>query len=152
MTNNCPLCLLSVAFLLILMIGLDSCGAFQPYYQSVSRIKFHSTSSASSNHDDDVVAANKVYFDIALAKSPKEEIELGRLTFHLTPSDHPHYLPLHISNLISLASGQRRAIDRKATYEACLFQYSPGTIEDGSMRYKWGHVLEGMNDMYVFVY
>lgn len=48
---------------------------------------------------------------------------------------------------MSLASSQRKSIDPKATYEGCLFQYSPSTIEDGSMRYKWGHVCEGMYDV-----
>ena len=135
--------LMSIACLFVLMIGLESY-AFQPH-QSISRTKSHIISS-SFNHDADATTANKIFFDIAI-QSPTEEIELGRLTFHLTPPNHPHYLPLHISNFISLASSQRKSIDSKATYEGCLFQYSPSTIEDGSMRYKWGHVCEGMYDV-----
>ena len=134
---------MSMAFLFLLMIGLESY-AFQPH-QSISRTKSHIISS-SFNHDADATTANKIFFDIAI-QSPTKEIELGRLTFHLTPPNHPHYLPLHISNFISLASSQRKSIDSKATYEGCLFQYSPVTIEDGSMRYKWGHVCEGMYDV-----
>ena len=136
--------LMSMAFLFVLMIGLESY-AFQPH-QSISRTKSHIISLNAINHDDDATTANKIYFDIAI-QSPTEEIELGRLTFHLTPPNHPHYLPLHISNFISLASSQRKSADSKATYEGCLFQYSPNTIEDGSMRYKWGHVCEGMYDV-----
>ena len=103
---------------------------------------FSSTASSStpSNPDDD--QCTKIYFDIAIP-TPSEEISLGRLTFLLTPSDHPNHLPLHISNLISLAEGKRKSIDSKSTYQGCSFQYSPATIEDGSFRYRWGHVCEG---------
>ena len=109
----------------------------------VSKSRVQSTTSIASNNDDDASSlATKIYFDIAIS-TPKDEITLGRLTFNLTPSTHPYYLPLHISNLISLASSSRKSIDSKATYEGCTFQYSPAAIEDGSLRYKWGHVMVG---------
>ena len=109
----------------------------------VSKSRVHSsTSIASSSNDDASSSATKVYFDIAIS-TPKDEITLGRLTFNLTPSTHPYYLPLHTSNLLSLASSKRKSIDSKATYEGCTFQYSPAAIEDGSFRYKWGHVMIG---------
>jgi hypothetical protein len=38
-----------------------------------------------------------------------EHTPLGRLTFRLVPPSHPHHLPLHASNLYSLASGIRRS-------------------------------------------
>ena len=114
-----------------LLTGI-SCSAFQSSQTAavVSTTRAHS------------LAATKVYFDIAIS-TPKEEITLGRLTFNLTPSSHPYYLPLHISNLVSLAESKRKSIDSKATYEGCTFQYSPAAIEDGSFRYKWGHVMVG---------
>ena len=36
-----------------------------------------------------------------------------------------------------------QAVDSKATYEGCMFQFSPATIDDGSFRYKWGHSVDG---------
>ena len=88
------------------------------------------------------VAAQQLYFDIAIER-PSEELELGRLTFNLTTPDNPHYLPLHSANLVNLAMGTRKAVDAKATYEGCMFQFSPATIDDGSFRYKWGHSVDG---------
>jgi len=117
--------------------------AFQSSPLVISTTRVHSSTTISSNDDDNASSlATKVYFDIAIS-TPKEEITLGRLTFNLTPSTHPYYLPLHISNLVSLASSKRKSIDSKATYEGCTFQYSPAAIEDGSFRYKWGHVMIG---------
>lgn len=103
--------------------------------------KLRSTNNVDSSNDERDVNT-KVYFDIAIP-TPAKEIPLGRLTFRLTPPSHPYHLPLHTSNLISLASGLRKSIDRKATYEGCMFQYSPSTIDDGSFRYRWGHVCDG---------
>jgi len=131
-------------FLFIILYTLFVTGkgsAFQSSPLVISTTRVHSSSIASSN-DDDILSATKVYFDIAIA-TPKEEIPLGRLTFSLTPSTHPYYLPLHTSNLVSLASSKRKSVDSKATYEGCTFQYSPAAIEDGSFRYKWGHVMIG---------
>eukprot|EP00571_Detonula_confervacea_P009624 CAMPEP_0172319196 /NCGR_PEP_ID=MMETSP1058-20130122/37081_1 /TAXON_ID=83371 /ORGANISM="Detonula confervacea, Strain CCMP 353" /LENGTH=295 /DNA_ID=CAMNT_0013034195 /DNA_START=20 /DNA_END=907 /DNA_ORIENTATION=- len=113
--------------------------AFQPQ-TLISTTKLYS--SPNENNDDNANTNKKIYFDIAIP-TPNEEIPLGRLTFHIIPPNHPHHLPLHISNLISLSSSQRKSIDSKATYEGCTFQYSPSTIEDGSFRYRWGHVCDG---------
>lgn len=91
---------------------------------------------------------NKIYFDIGVKTQPNNQrsstiLNVGRLWFNLTPTNHPHYLPLHISNLCSLAASKRKAIDPKATYVGCTFQFSPATIEDGSFRYRWGHQCDG---------
>ena len=140
--NACPpwYCNLALA-IIICFIGL--CSAFQP--QSVTTFTTKNVYVYLSNdkcNDEASLTATKVYFDIAIL-TPKDEIPVGRITFNLTPATHRYYLPLHISNLISLASSKRRSIDAKATYEGCTFQYSPATIEDGSFRYRWGHVCEG---------
>ena len=79
-----------------------------------------------------------VYFDIAV-----EGKDIGRLLFHLIPSSNKNYLPIHASNFLSLVSSSRTAINPKATYKGCQFLYSPSSIEDGSMRYRWGHVCDG---------
>lgn len=129
------------ALLFGILCTIFSCSAFQFQPKSVisTTTKLYSTN---EHNDDDTTNAKKLFFDIAIS-TPAEEIPVGRLTFQLTPPEHPHYLPLHISNLISLATGKRKAIDPKATYEGCFFQYSPSTIEDGSFRYRWGHVCDG---------
>ncbi|KAL3823385.1 hypothetical protein ACHAXA_008880 [Cyclostephanos tholiformis] len=95
-------------------------------------------------HDDDD-DWSRVYFDIAIPSSPhtSEYAPLGRLTFRLVPPSHPHHLPLHASNLMSLASGDRRSLDSRATYVGCEFKHSPASVEDGSMRYRWAHVCDG---------
>lgn len=98
---------------------------------------------SSSNAFSATSKQTKLYFDISIPTPSREEIPVGRITFHLTPPDHPDYLPLHTSNLMSLASSQRRSIDPKATYIGCNFQYSPATIEDGSFRYRWSHQCDG---------
>jgi hypothetical protein len=97
------------------------------------------------HNDDDDDGWSKVYFDIAIPSSPysSEFVPLGRLTFCLVPPSHPHHLPLHASNLMSLASGEGRSIDPRATYVGCEFQHSPASVEDGSIRYRWGHVCDG---------
>jgi hypothetical protein len=94
------------------------------------------------HNDDDW---SKVYFDIAIPSSPysSECVPLGRLTFYLVPSSHPQHLPLHASNLVSLASGEGRSIDPRATYVGCEFKHSPASVEDGSMRYGWSHACDG---------
>jgi len=108
-----------------------------------SRIGSSSLRSTTTSSSDESSDSNtRLYFDVGII-APDETIPLGRLSFHLTPPTHPHYLPLHSTNLQSLASSTRRAVDPKATYEGCVFQYSPATIEDGSFRYRWGHVCEG---------
>lgn len=81
-----------------------------------------------------------VYFDISIANT-----SIGRLVFHLVPSNHPNHLPVHTSNFLSLVSSSRIGIDPKATYKRCEFQYAPSSVEDGSMRYRWGHVCDGPN-------
>ena len=91
---------------------------------------------------------DKIYFDIGVKTQPNNKsgstiLNVGRLWFNLTPVNHPHYLPLHISNLCSLAASKRKAIDPKATYIGCTFQFSPATIDDGSFRYRWGHQVDG---------
>ncbi|KAL3790403.1 hypothetical protein HJC23_013575 [Cyclotella cryptica] len=109
--------------------------------QPPSSSSLHTTVNDNTVSPDDTsstTSPTKVYFDIAINTTP-----LGRLTFLLTPPSHPSHLPLHTANFLSLASSQRRSIDPKATYRGCTFQYSPSTIEDGSMRYRWGHVCEG---------
>ena len=80
----------------------------------------------------------RIFFDISIAKT-----DIGRLVFNLTPHTHPMRLPVHTTNLISLASSSRIGLDPKATYKGCTFQYSPSSIEDGSLRYRWGHVCDG---------
>ena len=142
MTNGAcrrPYSYCNLAFAIICLAGL-CCSAFQ--IQSVTFTATRLYSSSKNDKYDASITATKVYFDIAIP-TPKEEIPVGRLTFNLTPATHRYYLPLHTSNLISLASSKRRSIDAKATYEGCVFQYSPATIEDGSFRYRWGHVCEG---------
>ncbi|KAL7551558.1 hypothetical protein ACHAWF_014748 [Thalassiosira exigua] len=102
---------------------------------------------AGSNDDNDggSVGASSphqrrlLYLDVAIS-TPSEDVPLGRLTFRLAPPDP---LPLHASNLEGLASGVRRSVDPKATYEGCTFQFSPASIDDGSFRYRWGHHCEG---------
>lgn len=84
----------------------------------------------------------RLFFDIAIA-TPADDVPLGRLVFRITPPSHPHHLPLHSDNLLGLAAGRREALDPRATYAGCAFQYSPATIEDGSVRYRWGHVCAG---------
>ena len=86
---------------------------------------------------------NKIYFDIAVRTQSNDKLNVGRLWFNLTPTNHPHYLPLHISNLCSLAESKRKAVDSKATYVGCTFKFSPATIDDGSFRYRWGHQCDG---------
>ena len=135
--------LLFIIIYISLIAGKSSTAAFQSSPSLVSTTRVHSTSTTiASSNDDNASSATKIYFDIAIS-TPKEEIPLGRLTFNLTPSTHPYYLPLHITNLVSLAESKRKSIDSKATYEGCTFQYSPAAIEDGSFRYKWGHVMIG---------
>lgn len=102
-------------------------------------------SSEGSTSDDQY---DKIYFDIGVKTQPNNQhgskiLNVGRLWFNLTPTNHPHYLPLHISNLCSLAASKRKAIDSKATYVGCTFQFSPATIDDGSFRYRWGHQCDG---------
>ena len=101
---------------------------------------------AKNTYNSECGSNTKIYWDVAIPSSSSDigNAPLGRLTFQLTPATHPNaHLPLHTSNLITLASGQRRSIDPKATYVGCTFQYSPATIEDGSFRYRWGHVCDG---------
>ena len=91
---------------------------------------------------------DKIYFDIGVKTQPNNQrgstiLNVGRLWFNLTPTNHPHYLPLHISNLCNLAASKRKAIDSKATYVGCTFQFSPATIDDGFGRYRWGHQCDG---------
>ncbi len=91
---------------------------------------------------------DKIYFDIGVKTQPNNQsgstiLNVGRLWFNLTPSNHPHYLPLHISNICSLAASKRKAIDPKATYIGCTFQFSPATIDDNSFRYRWAHQVDG---------
>jgi hypothetical protein len=102
------------------------------------------------HNDNDGDDWPRVYFDIAIPSSPPssssgggEYVPLGRLTFRLVPPSHPHHLPLHASNLASLASGIRRSVDPGATYVRCEFRHSPASVEDGSARYRWGHVCDG---------
>eukprot|EP00585_Thalassiosira_rotula_P003156 CAMPEP_0196133296 /NCGR_PEP_ID=MMETSP0910-20130528/2576_1 /TAXON_ID=49265 /ORGANISM="Thalassiosira rotula, Strain GSO102" /LENGTH=338 /DNA_ID=CAMNT_0041393007 /DNA_START=36 /DNA_END=1053 /DNA_ORIENTATION=- len=114
--------------------------------RSSSRDGDNDSSDNDNSSDNDISNSNngnKLYFDIAIAPSPTELIPLGRLTFQITPPAHPAYLPLHTSNLLSLASELRSSVDPKCTYRNCVFQYSPSTIDDGSARYRWGHVCEG---------
>jgi hypothetical protein len=91
---------------------------------------------------------NKVYFDIGV-KTPATShggstvLNVGRIFFNITPQNHPHYLPLHISNLCGLAAGKRKSVDPKATYVGCTFQFSPATIDDASFRYRWAHQCDG---------
>jgi hypothetical protein len=85
---------------------------------------------------------DKIYFDIGV-KTPSNMLNVGRLWFNLNPKNHPHHLPLHTSNICSLASGRRKSVDPKATYVGCTFQFSPATIDDGSFRYRWAHQCDG---------
>lgn len=89
-------------------------------------------SSAAGGSDGD---QDQVYFDIEV-----EGHELGRLTFDLIDES---VLPLHMNNLKKLCTGERRSIDPLAHYDGCTFDYSPSYIEDGSARYRWGHVMRG---------
>lgn len=91
---------------------------------------------------------NKVYFDIGVKTPPTSQggstvLNVGRIWFNITPKNHPHHLPLHISNLCGLAAGTRKSVDPKATYVRCTFQFSPATIDDGSFRYRWAHQCDG---------
>lgn len=91
---------------------------------------------------------NKVYFDIGVKTPPTSQggstvLNVGRIWFNITPQNHPHHLPLHISNLCGLAAGKRKSIDPKATYLGCTFQFSPATIDDASFRYRWAHQCDG---------
>ncbi|KAL9182445.1 hypothetical protein ACHAXT_013097 [Thalassiosira profunda] len=132
-----------VAIVLLFMLFGPSAAFWPPALSPSAPIlqKHYLGSTAGADGDTDIDETTRLFLDIAIATPV--EIPLGRLSFHLTPSSHPHYLPLHISNLVGLASGKRRAIDPKATYEGCLFQYSPAAIDDGSFRYRWGHICEG---------
>lgn len=132
--------------LLVLAITITTSHQFSSaYHLQLAPLRHHhanectvtklSTSSTSNDNSSD---QTKLYFEIAIG-----DVQLGRLTFNITPPNHPHYLPLHTSNMISLASSQRQSIDPKATYKGCFFQHSPATFEDGSFRYRWGHVCEG---------
>jgi hypothetical protein len=85
--------------------------------------------------DDDPLQGKHIFFDIEVQGTP-----LGRLVFDLAD---PSPLPLHTENLVKLCEGGRRGIDPLAHYVGCDFDYSPSTIEDGSGRYRWGHILKG---------
>lgn len=109
--------------------------------QSVEQTSQDSTTSEDDQYD-------KIYFDIGVKTQSNNQhgskiLNVGRLWFHITPTNHPHYLPLHISNLCNLAASKRKAVDPKATYVGCTFQFSPATIDDGSFRYRWGHQCDG---------
>lgn len=86
-----------------------------------------------NRHEGD--GAVRIYFDIQVQDTP-----VGRLVFELP---EPSPLPLHTENIIQLCKGSRRGIDPLAHYVGCEFDYSPATIEDGSGRYRWGHILKG---------
>ena len=94
----------------------------------------------SSTYGDECKSPNdtRIFFDISIA-----DTDIGRLVFNLTPHTHPMNMPIHATNLVSLASSSRIGLDPKATYKGCEFQYSPSSIEDGSLRYRWGHVCDG---------
>ena len=97
-----------------------------------------STVSRSAVDNDDVNIHHggvRIYFDIEVQDTP-----VGRLVFELAG---PSPLPLHTENIIQLCKGSRRGIDPLAHYVGCEFDYSPATIEDGSGRYRWGHILKG---------
>ncbi|KAL3788702.1 hypothetical protein ACHAW5_010565 [Stephanodiscus triporus] len=128
--------------------------AFQSAARPPSKMALYSYDGSSSDSISRVLDSEgddcpKIYFDIAIPSSPPssggvtEYVPLGRLTFRLVPTSHPHHLPLHASNLVSLASGIRRSVDPKATYVGCTFRHSPASVEDGSMRYRWGHACDG---------
>lgn len=107
-----------------------------------------SVQSSHTSEDSSSDKYDKIYFDIGVKTQPNNQhgskiLNVGRLWFNLTPTNHPHHLPLHISNLCSLAASKRKAIDPKATYVGCAFQFSPTTIDDGSFRYRWGHSCDG---------
>lgn len=92
------------------------------------------------NDNDDMDAVLRkggmqIFFDIDVPGT-----SLGRLVFDLVD---PSPLPLHTENLMKLCEGSRRGIDPLAHYVGCQFDYSPATIEDGSGRYRWGHILKG---------
>jgi len=95
-----------------------------------------------SKQSSSFTSTQQLYFDVSIV-TQSDELELGRLTFNLTGPDHRHYLPLHSSNLVNLAMGTRKGVDAKATYEGCMFQFSPATIDDGSFRYKYSHSVDG---------
>jgi hypothetical protein len=147
----------SFVSLVLLLICITSATGLQWAARHASKkIALHSHGSSSvddrvlHNDDDDWP---RVYFDIAIPSSPPsssssigrfEYAPLGRLTFRLVPPSHPHHLPLHASNLHSLASGMRRSVDPLATYVGCEFRHSPASsVEDGSARYRWGHTCDG---------
>lgn len=115
---------------------------------ATSSIKSSVQSSPTNEESTSSNQYDKIYFDIGVKTPPNNQrgstiLNVGRLWFNLTPTNHPHYLPLHISNLCNLASSKRKAIDPKATYVGCTFQFSPATIDDGSFRYRWGHQCDG---------
>eukprot|EP00956_Cyclotella_meneghiniana_P003261 scaffold3951_cov69-Cyclotella_meneghiniana.AAC.24 len=131
--------------LLVLVCGIQTTYAFQVSHSSAGlgfdqlpmcrRPCFALNSSGDGAVTKDHANVN---FDIAVNGE-----DIGRLLFHLIPPSNQNYLPIHTSNFLSLVSSSRTAIDPKATYKGCQFQYSPSSIEDGSMRYRWGHVCDG---------
>mmetsp|Transcript_15016 Transcript_15016/g.22923 ORF Transcript_15016/g.22923 Transcript_15016/m.22923 type:complete len:243 (-) Transcript_15016:246-974(-) len=80
-------------------------------------------------------SATKVYFDVEISDEP-----IGRLVFHLS---EPSPLPLHTENLVKLCTGDMRSIEPSTHYVGCAFEYNANYIEDGSGRYRWGHVMKG---------
>ena len=97
----------------------------------------HAKRSISSLHSVNNNESTQVYFDISIS-----DTNIGRLIVHL-PMSHIHHLPIHTSYFLSLVSSMRIGVDPKATFTGCQFQYSPSSIEDGSMRYRWGHICDG---------
>ena len=146
----------SFVSLVLLLICITSATSLQSAARHPSKITLNSHGSSVDrviHNDNDGDDWPRVYFDIAIPSSPPppyssssgrgEYAPLGRLTFRLVPPSHPRHLPLHASNLSNLASGVRRSVDPLATYVGCEFRHSPASVEDGSARYRWGHICDG---------
>jgi hypothetical protein len=126
---------LTALFFAFIPILIDQSHAFLFKQNSTNRQKLALLKERISNNEEGSVSADSVYFEIEISDTP-----IGRLVFHLT---NPSPLPLHTENIIQLAKGSRRGIDPKAHYVGCAFDFTPAAIEDGSMRYRWGHQLKG---------
>ena len=128
MTMTFPFCLLTA---LLLTVRCNGFMQGQRLNGPVLRLQAEAADDRASISS----SSKQIYFDIEVAGTP-----LGRLVFELAD---PSPLPLHTENLIKLCEGGRRGIDPLAHYVGCEFDYSPSTIEDGSGRYRWGHILKG---------